>query len=48
MRTASPLLLALLVCAPCLAAEPDTTDGQLAGHSKHGEVFNEGPRQQAY
>ncbi|MBT6847804.1 MAG: hypothetical protein HOA14_10365, partial [Planctomycetaceae bacterium] len=26
----------------------DNTAGPLAGHSYHGEAFNEGPRQQAY
>jgi len=37
------LLLAFLLTAP-LFADDDTP----AGHSTHGEAFNEGPRQQAY
>ena len=37
--------LAQLVWA---AEEADTIDDLAAGHSKHGEAFNEGPRQQAY
>jgi peroxiredoxin len=38
------LLFALLLSAPLLAAD----DEKAAGHSLHGEAFNEGPRQQAY
>ena len=30
------------------AEDPDNTSGPIAGHSYHGEAFNEGPRQQAY
>ena len=30
------------------AAEPATTDKVKEGHSLHGEVFNEGPRQKAF
>lgn len=50
------LQLLFLLCVLCsaielLAAEPadgDSADSILAGHSKHGEVFNDGPRQRAY
>ena len=49
----------LLICniiwtaATVLAEDPDAGDaneivGEQAGHSSHGEVFNEGPRQAAY
>ena len=38
------LLAALLVVAPLLAPDDERT----AGHSLHGEAFNEGPRQEAY
>lgn len=37
-------LLGLLLAAPLLARDDDTK----AGHSSHGEAFNEGPRQRAY
>jgi peroxiredoxin len=42
------LLLFALACAtsPCVA-DGDDADGR-AGHSLHGEAFNEGPRQKAY
>jgi peroxiredoxin len=37
------LLIAFLLAVPCFA-----DDDTKAGHSSHGEAFNEGPRQQAY
>ncbi|MCA9082073.1 MAG: hypothetical protein KDA58_16040, partial [Planctomycetaceae bacterium] len=30
------------------SGDPETQDALLAGHSAHGEIFNEGPRQAAY
>ncbi|MDG2013676.1 MAG: redoxin domain-containing protein [Pirellulaceae bacterium] len=55
MKSNFPLsLIALLgVCFSFLATaagqtEVDETEAVLAGHSYHGEAFNEGPRQQAY
>ncbi|MEW6302034.1 MAG: redoxin domain-containing protein [Verrucomicrobiota bacterium] len=48
MHTISRILLATLAAlvwtSPVRAQEP----GPLPGHSSHGEVFNEGPRQKAY
>lgn len=41
-------LLCLLLSSPALHGQEETTDDVLAGHSFHGEVFNEGPRQAAY
>ncbi len=47
-------LIALSLPLAALAADPETTetaeptDELLAGHSSHGEAFNEGPRQGAY
>lgn len=38
------LFVVFLLVAPLLARDDDTA----AGHSAHGEAFNEGPRQQAY
>lgn len=38
-------LLTLFACTPLLAQQ---TGDKPAGHSNHGEVFNEGPRQSAY
>ena len=42
----------MAVCTPILSAQDDakaeSDDTILAGHSKHGEAFNDGPRQQAY
>ena len=38
------LIAVFLLAAPLLARDDDTK----AGHSAHGEAFNEGPRQQAY
>lgn len=38
----------LLLAAGGVAAESAKAEETLAGHSRHGEVFNEGPRQQAY
>jgi len=45
-----PLILCLAISTYVLAATPATENDEdiLEGHSKHGEVFNEGPRQQAY
>ena len=46
------LLLCLLVSAPLsllhAQEQPAEAEVPLAGHSAHGEAFNEGPRQQAY
>jgi hypothetical protein len=37
-----------LASQPALAQESDAADGPLAGHSLHGDAYNEGPRQKAY
>lgn len=39
-------LLPLLLLFPCVSAQDEST-GPAEGHSVHGEVFNEGPRQAA-
>ena len=41
-------LTAVAFALPLAAAEPATNAELLAGHSLHGEAFNEGPRQRAY
>ncbi|NLT70116.1 MAG: alkyl hydroperoxide reductase, partial [Verrucomicrobiaceae bacterium] len=46
MRPGS-LLLAVLCVASLVAGEEEAGSSPLAGHSYHGEVFNEGPRQAA-
>jgi hypothetical protein len=56
MKSSPTLRLSLLVGAPliCLgpqaaaSARPQSQKELLEGHSEHGEVFNEGPRQAAY
>lgn len=53
MMTLRFFLVALLVAPLAIAAEPgsvdktEDSDGVAAGHSYHGEAFNEGPRQAA-
>ena len=42
------LPLPLLVLSPCLGFATDDGHDLAEGHSEHGEVFNEGPRQAAY
>ena len=49
MRTTWITLLAVLLCSALYAETPnDKTEEVLAGHSYHGEAFNEGPRQKPY
>ena len=38
----------LFCCSTLVIAQEDDVEVIQAGHSKHGEVFNKGPRQQAY
>lgn len=47
MRIVQTTFVALLFAASTFAQET-LPDGPLAGHSYHGEAFNEGPRQAAY
>ena len=46
-RGIKAILIALLV-SPLFAEEKDDNATVLAGHSAHGEAFDEGPRQRAY
>ena len=50
MKLVLPLGIALTFSICAYAEEIGNAESEdlLAGHSKHGEVFNEGPRQQAY
>ena len=48
MLRKSPALLLLVLVAVPLTAQQDELDAVLAGHSQHGEAFNEGPRQAAH
>ena len=41
-------VLPIVVFSPCLCAQEAENPELLAGHSAHGEAFNEGPRQSAY
>lgn len=49
-RTLSAILALALLLASSFAAAQENSKGDdfLAGHSSHGEAFNEGPRQAAY
>jgi len=50
MRPLSVLFAALLLNVSAFSQEPPKEEGlvPLAGHSQHGEAYNEGPRQRAY
>lgn len=49
MRLPVAVLLLLLITSPVCAADVSAAPAAPpAGHSSHGEVFNEGPRQKAY
>lgn len=47
MKTIAPLLTLLLLASPLRAQEEAAKTDPLEGHSFHGDVFNEGPRQAA-
>src|SRR4051812_46916545 len=49
LRSLAAILLAVCLIRSLPAAdEAKPADETLPGHSSHGEVFNEGPRQKAY
>ena len=47
MKTVAPFLALLLLAAPLAGKDEAAKTDPRAGHSYHGEVFNEGPRQAA-
>ena len=49
LPSVSSFLLSCILAILAVNAQAEEPDGELlAGHSAHGEAFNEGPRQAAY